>query len=71
MLFWGENLSKTFSAEMEFCKIGPWSEQSRIEDVDAVGGHDHLDVLGSLEAVQLKSILFISFGRNILGYFLI
>ena len=29
------------------------SEQGRVQDVDAVGGHDNLDVLGGLEAVQL------------------
>ena len=29
------------------------TEQSRVEDVDAVGGHDDLDVLRRLEAVQL------------------
>ena len=29
------------------------SEQGRVQDVDSVGGHDHLDVLGGLKAVQL------------------
>ena len=29
------------------------TEQGRVKDVDAVGGHDDLDVLRSLEAVQL------------------
>ena len=29
------------------------TEEGRVEDVDSVGGHDHLDVLGGLEAVKL------------------
>ena len=29
------------------------TEEGRVEDVDPVGGHDHLDVLGGLEAVKL------------------
>jgi len=33
------------------------SQQGRVKDVDAVGGHDDLDVLGGLKAIELKSRL--------------
>jgi hypothetical protein len=33
------------------------SQQGRVKDVDAVGGHDDLDVLSGLKAIELKSRL--------------
>mmetsp|Transcript_15463 Transcript_15463/g.58588 ORF Transcript_15463/g.58588 Transcript_15463/m.58588 type:complete len:439 (+) Transcript_15463:3359-4675(+) len=41
------------SREFHLAVDPAWAKQRWVQDVDAVRGHDHLDVLGGLEAVQL------------------
>lgn len=39
--------------ELDLAVNTSWSQESRVENVDTVGGHDDLDVLGGLESVKL------------------
>jgi len=39
--------------ELDLAVDAPRPQQRRVEDVEAVGRHDHLDVVASLEAIEL------------------
>jgi len=39
--------------ELDLPVYSPRSQQSRVQDIYAVGGHEHLDLVGGLKAVEL------------------
>jgi len=39
--------------EFDFSINSSWSEQSWVEDIDSVGGHNNFDCLGGFESVKL------------------
>ncbi len=44
---------RTRRRELDLTVNTAWTQQCRVENVDTVGGHDDLDVLGALESVEL------------------